>query len=324
MASGNGIILDAFMKCHSVLESHSHAVVSVSGGGDSDCMLDMVERTRSGTGCDVTYIWFDTGLEYRATKDHLTHLEDKYGIEIVRYRAKKSIPTCAREYGQPFLSKYVSAHMERLQRHGFQWEDEPYETLVARYPECTAALKWWCDKWTRYPGNPGWYDIGRFKMLREFIVENPPRFKVSNKCCEWSKKKVAKDAYREIGPDVELIGMRKSEGGARAKLNQCFKSHEDKADTYYPLIWFSDGDKAEYKRIFEIRHSDCYEVWGFRRTGCVGCPYGRKVLWELSVVDQFEPRLAKAARKVFADSYEYTRMYREYVDGHSDQMRLDL
>ena len=31
--AGNGIILDSFMKARSVLESHRHAVVSVSGGG---------------------------------------------------------------------------------------------------------------------------------------------------------------------------------------------------------------------------------------------------------------------------------------------------
>ena len=33
MRSGNGVILDALMKCRSVLEQHSVAVVSVSGGG---------------------------------------------------------------------------------------------------------------------------------------------------------------------------------------------------------------------------------------------------------------------------------------------------
>ena len=33
MLAGNGIILDAMMKCHSVLESHARACVSISGGG---------------------------------------------------------------------------------------------------------------------------------------------------------------------------------------------------------------------------------------------------------------------------------------------------
>ena len=120
VGAGNAMILDAFMKAHSVLEGHRHALVSISGGGDSDVMLDLVERVRGGTGCEVTYVWFDTGIEYRATKEHLEYLEDRYGIEIVRRRAEKSIPTSVREFGQPFLSKYVSENMERLQRHGFR------------------------------------------------------------------------------------------------------------------------------------------------------------------------------------------------------------
>ena len=33
---------------------------------------------------------------------------------------------------------------------------------------------------------------------------------------------------------------------------------------------------------------------------------------DLAMAEVFEPNLVRAARKVFADSYEYTRMYREY------------
>ena len=324
MATGNGVLLDMVMKCRSVLERHERACVSVSGGGDSDCMLDLVERTRQGTGCEVFYIWFDTGLEYRATRRHLAELEDRYGVEIVRYRAKKSIPACAREYGQPFLSKYVSAHMERLQRHGFQWEDEPYEDLLERYPDCSSALKWWCNRWTR-TSEPGWFDIGRNSLLKEFVVANHPWFRVSNKCCTYSKKKVAADANREFGVDLELIGIRKSEGGARAAISKCFSAHEGGVDTYRPLLWLNDSDRLQWDRTFGLRHSDCYEVWGFRRTGCVGCPFGREVLWELDSARAFEPMLVMAAETVFKDSYEYTRMYRDYQREHgTGQMRLDL
>ncbi len=31
--SGNGVLLDAFMKCQSVLRTHARACVSISGGG---------------------------------------------------------------------------------------------------------------------------------------------------------------------------------------------------------------------------------------------------------------------------------------------------
>ena len=101
MGSGNAIILDAFLKARSVLEQHEHALVSISGGADSDVMLDLIERTKVGTGCKTTYVWFNTGLEFQATKEHLRYLEERYGIEIVRFKAEKSIPASVREYGQP-------------------------------------------------------------------------------------------------------------------------------------------------------------------------------------------------------------------------------
>ena len=122
MDSKNAVILDAYMKANSVLSGHSNVGVSVSGGADSDVMLDLIERARMGNGvhCDVTYVWFDTGLEYEATKRHIRYLEERYETGIVRRKAKKPIPSCVREYGQPFLSKYVSHQIESLQRGGVQ------------------------------------------------------------------------------------------------------------------------------------------------------------------------------------------------------------
>lgn len=330
--SNNWVILDAMTKCDDVLRQHKRALVSISGGGDSDVMLDLVERVKDGTGCDVSYVWFDTGLEYQATKDHLDYLEDRYGIEILRYRGDKTIPQCAREFGQPFLSKYVSEHISRLQAVGFDWADEPLEELVKRYPTRIAPLKWWCNRHTRIPGKPGRFDIGRNKWLKEFMVENPPTFKISNKCCTYTKKKVGNQADRDLGIDLKLIGLRKSEGGIRQKLNVCYTHHDD-VSIYYPLLWFNNDDKAEYDRMFGIRHSDCYEVWGFKRTGCVGCPFARSVEEQLDVSSLFEPKLVNAVRYVFKDSYEYTMAYRQFVARRKDetndlslryQRRLDI
>ena len=70
-------------------------------------MLDIIWR------CDkdnkVDFVWFDTGLEYQATKDHLKYLENKYGIEVKSYRAIKPIPTSCKEFGQPFISSYIKS-----------------------------------------------------------------------------------------------------------------------------------------------------------------------------------------------------------------------
>lgn len=96
----NFVIRNALIKCYEVVHEHNKIVCSVSGGGDSDVMLDML--LRCGAWGKVDFVFFNTGLEYQATLEHLKSLEDKYGITIERIRPSKSIPTCTKEYGIPF------------------------------------------------------------------------------------------------------------------------------------------------------------------------------------------------------------------------------
>lgn len=173
LESGNLAIVDAAMKCEAVFHSHKRALVSISGGADSDVMMDLCERVKHDTGCEVVYVWFDTGIEYDATKRHIEYLQERYDVPIQCHRAEKTIPRCCKEYGQPFYSKYVSERMERLQLHGFQWEDEPLEVLEKRYPGTKSSLRWWCNGYSR-TDEPGYYDIGNAPYLKEFIINNPP------------------------------------------------------------------------------------------------------------------------------------------------------
>ncbi len=55
---------------------------SVSGGYDSDIVLDLV--IRCGGRAKTTFVFNDTGLEYDATKEHLMRLKERYGIQIKR------------------------------------------------------------------------------------------------------------------------------------------------------------------------------------------------------------------------------------------------
>lgn len=317
----NVIIIDAFIKAESILCEHRRACVSISGGADSDIMLDMIERVKSKTSCDVMYVFFDTGLEYRATKEHIRYLEDMYGVTIHCLKAKKTIPTCVREYGQPFISKFVSSQIERLQEHGFQFENDPVEVLCERYPNCRSALKWWTNS---YSNGRSSFDINHKRMLKEFMVENPPDFKISSKCCTYAKKRVSHEFNDENGIDLMCVGVRKTEGGIRSKKPgfTCFTKNEAGADIYRPLYWFTDSDCAEYRNLFGLRRSDCYEVWGMKRTGCAGCPFNKNILNELDLVKQYEPNMELAARKIFSDSYAYTKAFYEWR--HSRQYGAEI
>lgn len=310
-APANLTIQDALGKCLQQVRHHKKIMVSVSGGADSDIMLDLF--IRCGGGDKVTFVFHNTGLEYEATKRQLRLLEKKYGIQIHVNPPIKPIPLCVREHGVPWWSKYVSEMIMRLQRHNFQWEDEPFEVLLEKYPRCTSALKWWCNQWTMENGKPGRLNIEWNPGMKQFLMAHPPAFKISNKCCHYAKKEPAKKFTEAGGFDMECSGVRKAEGGLRATgYSSCFSPALAGADHYRPLFWFSDEDKAEYDAHYGIEHSDCYKVWGMKRTGCAGCPFGKDFEQELALAEQYEPKFHKAMLKVFGASYDYTRQFLEF------------
>ncbi len=286
---------------------------SISGGSDSDVILDICSRLDPEK--KIHYVWFDTGMEYLATKSHLQYLEDHYGVKIQRERAIKPIPVTCKTYGVPFLSKQVSEFVMRLQRHGFDFAkgDRSFEELYAEYPRCKSALEWWCNC---KPGNRphSRLEIGWNMGLKEFMIQNPPSFQIANKCCKYAKSGPAYRLIQKNGYELRISGVRKAEGGARSSTyKNCFSQGDSgKISEYRPIFWFSNADKKEYCDHYGIRHSDCYEVYGLRRTGCVGCPCSCCPEAELDVLLRYEPKLFHAALNTFADSYAYMEAYRAF------------
>lgn len=310
-------IYDAFYKCRQHLVPHQHIAVSVSGGSDSDIMLDLILRAAKEFDIPLekmNFIFFDTGIEYEATKKHLCLLEEKYGIKIEWLKAKVPVPLGCRKFGVPFYSKFVSEMISRLQRYDFDFQNDgrkEYEFLQAKYPKCSTALKWWCNA----HGEKSRFNIDRNKRLKEFMIENPPTFKISPKCCDGAKKVNGKVYTKENGIDLNCIGIRRSENGVRSqRYHSCFSS-VGFTDYYRPIFWFTDEDKTEYANHFGVSHSDCYTVYGLERTGCAGCPFGSKFEDELAVIKEHEPKLYTAVCNIFRDSYDYTREYRKFKEG---------
>lgn len=315
-APDNLAIQDAIEKCFHIINSHNKILCAVSGGADSDVMLDLM--VMCGAIGKTTFVFFNTGLEYAATLEHLDELECKYGITIERHHAIRSIPYCVNKYGVPFISKFSSEMIYRLQRHNFQWEDEPFEVLYERYPKCKTALEWWCNV---TKGNTTQYVIKRYSYLKEFMIENPPQFLISNKCCEYAKKGIAEKLVTSGGFDLNCMGVRKAEGGIRsAAFNECF-TEGSKVDYFRPIFWPSDADKEVYCTHYGVTHSRCYTEYGLLRTGCFGCPFGKRFEEELRIIANYEPRLLKAATNIFRSSYEYTRAYLDFRERKKAEKR---
>ena len=101
------------------LKEHPKAICSYSGGADSDILLDLIERTREMFQLPpVKYAFFNTGLEMRATKEHVKAVAQKYGVEIDEHRPKVNIVNATRTYGVPFVSKIMSAGLSEWQKKG--------------------------------------------------------------------------------------------------------------------------------------------------------------------------------------------------------------
>ena len=316
--------LKAFLKSYERPQTKENIMVSISGGADSDIMLDLLLRMCDEYKIDKNkfhFVFFETGIEYQATRNHLDDLEKKYGITIERQRAYIPVPMGCKKFGIPFISKFISQMIERLQNHNFDFKNDgwkSFEELKLKYPGMVGALTWWCNAYPAKEGKKSMFNINNNKFLKEFMIENPPEFKISAKCCDGAKKKTSKNYEKTHCLDCKCVGLRKTEGGLRsASVKNCWTDDvKHKYATYRPIFWFTDKDKQEYKEFYGLKYSDCYEVYGMKRTGCFFCPFNSKAEEEYKVISEYEPRLAKAADLIFGPSYEYKKKYLEYRQAH--------
>jgi 3'-phosphoadenosine 5'-phosphosulfate sulfotransferase (PAPS reductase)/FAD synthetase len=310
------------------LIEHPNAICSYSGGSDSDIMVHLIETVRKIFNLPpVKYCFFNTGLEMEATKRHVKDTEALYGIEITEYRPKKNIVLVTREHGIPFVSKIMSAGLEGIQKKGIplsiadeyaQADDKVAKRaeLRERYPNCESTINFLCCCNSKGEPRPNiQLVINSSKYMLDFIKENPIPFKVSDKCCNYCKKKPAHAAQK--GFDMVITGERRAEGGIRSvprkdNTSLCFSETADGKYRLRPLFYVTDEDKKWYKEYYGIRYSDAYEVYGLTRTGCCGCPISSKAVEDLEKIRPFEPNLVKAAWNVFGNSYRYRQQYNDY------------
>ena len=310
------------------LREHPNAICSYSGGSDSDILLHLIEQVRKTFNLPpIKYAFFNTGLEMEATKRHVREMESLYGVKITSYRPKINIVQATRKYGQPFVSKIMSAGLEGVQKKNIPLsiydeyinaEDKAAKRreLRERFPGCESTINFLCC--CNSAGEPRpeiQLVINSSKYMLDFIKDNPIPFRVSNKCCDYCKKQVAHNVQKDF--DMVITGERRDEGGMRSvprkdSTSMCFKETADGKYRLRPLYYVSNADKQWYKEYYGIKYSDAYEVYGLTRTGCCGCPISAKATEDLEKIRPFEPNLVKAAWNVFGDSYRYRKQYDIY------------
>lgn len=190
--------------------------------------------------------------------------------------------------------------------------------LKERYPGCQVLINFICCCNAKGEPRPNiQLVINSSKYMRDFIMLDPPDFKISAECCNYCKKNAAHRVQKDY--DMVITGERRDEGGMRsvprkgeANKAMCFSETGDGKFRLRPLYYVSDADKAWYKQEYGIRYSDAYEVYGLKRTGCCGCPISYRAVEDLELIGKYEPQIAKAAWHIFGKSYEYRAKYNAY------------
>lgn len=321
------------------LKQHPNAICSYSGGADSDILIDVIERAREIFSLPpVKYVFFNTGLEMQATKNHVKATAEKYGVEIETVRPKVNIVQASRKYGIPFVSKIMSAGLSEWQKKGVPLSvAQEYEQaadkqakrleLKERYPKCESVLNFLCCCNSKGEPRPNiQLVINSSKYMRDFIGEYPPDFKISAECCTYCKKNIAHQVQKDY--DMVITGERRDEGGMRSvprkdNTSMCFTETASGQYRLRPLYYVSDADKAWYKEYYGLRYSDAYEVYGLTRTGCCGCPISYKAIADLELIRPYEPNLVKAAWNIFGKSYTYRREYNAYKAQRMEQDKAE-
>lgn len=277
-------ITHTIIKTHEYLNRHDNILVAYSGGSDSDCVLHLLCTYFNDYLYKIHFVFSDTGIEYKATRKHICDIAKKYNVNIVNVRGK-SVVTCCREYGVPMLNKSKSKALSMYLR------DTPKGHYLV------------------FENNGAYFGFTeKERLLAKYCKDN--NIKVSEKCCEYAKKKPMKTYAKNNKIDLTITGERKAEGGLRAIKNaSCFSIHKNGDHKFMPIFWWSDNTKKIFKEFENIRYSDCYEIYGMKRTGCVGCPFGRNTADELKTMSIYEHDLYKLCLSVFGTAYQTMDMF---------------
>lgn len=305
----NDNTLNSILKTTPIIESFidqygtDKIMCSISGGSDSDILLDICSKVSK----NIRYVFFDTGIEYKATKQHIEYLQDRYNIEIKTEKSKINVVKAVYNMGyNPFLSKKISNEIYRLQKHNFVFTDSKYNDDINKYDHCLQALKWYHNIF-----NGKQYNIEYKKLLKEFLIKYPPQFVISDKCCDYCKKSIFKQYIKKYDIKLSIVGIRKYEKGVRSVIDNCFYLDQNNVYKFYPLLWMTKEDKIEYNTIYNIKNSECYTKYGLLRTGCAGCPFGN-YKEELNIIKTYEPNLYNAVYNIFEQSYNYSDLYYKF------------
>lgn len=224
--------------------------VSFSGGKDSCVLLHIVRSVYP----NIKAIFINTGLEYPEIVKFVNTFEN-----ITILHPKKTFKDVIDEYGYPIISKNIASYID-------EYRNSKSEKL----------------KNIRLNGNIN--KVGKISEKWKFLINAP--FKISGKCCEYLKKKPAKDYERKTGFSP-FLGTLACESNLRQQkyLEHGCNAFNCNRPYSMPLGFWTEQDILEYIYIYKIEYckelygdiimeNKEYKLTGMNRTGCMFCMFG--------------------------------------------------
>ncbi len=288
------------IACHRIEElwheTEGKCYVSFSGGKDSTVILALVKMCQDiYTVGDIPAVFSNTGIEMDITVEFVKWVKENYYQNVIIIRPEKSFAWVLENKGKPMLSKLKSEYIGRW--HTGNRSQCVMQNLV--YGKTNS-------------GKPTW----KLKLADKdmhLLHEDFPIL-VSKSCCSYLKKKPFKEFAKSAGMNGQITGIRENEGGAR-ELNAerrkqnpnnrlCTTVDKKGFITKTPIIDWTDADVDEFIETYHVPLSKAYTEFGFKRTGCMACPYSFKWLAEnLEYLYNHEPNKYKASMFWLKDVY---------------------
>ena len=217
--------IDAFID-------RNDAYLSISGGKDSR-VLDDIERRF--VRAKLPRVFIDTGLEHRSVRAC-----GKKHADII-LRPEKNFKQIITEYGYPVISKEVAQTIAEA-RKGLK-NGNCYTYRMAKL-NGTAVDK---------NGDKSKYNIPKYK----FLLDAP--FRISHKCCDYMKKKPAKQYEKETGR-LPIVATMAEESNLRLQkwLKHGCNAFDLKRPMSAPMSFWSENDVLEYLFKYELDYAECY------------------------------------------------------------------
>lgn len=218
--------------------------VSFSGGKDSTVLLDIARRW---VDKNMLAVFCNTGNEF---PNIVAYVKTFPNVEIIH--PAHNVKEVIENLGFPLISKDTSEKLRQLKHSRSQ---KLIDIRLHGYPDTNGGMAKCPAKW---------------------VYLKDAKFDISERCCDYLKKRRFKQFERETGL-YPLIGTTTSESRLRTQQyltrGGC-SAFDGKRPRSYPISIFTNKDIHDYCQRFKINLCSLYDDGNVRQSGCMVCGFG--------------------------------------------------